>query len=237
MRSVAGGFVLAVALFAAAFLFWQEARQVRRMAGARQRLATVHYDAEDGLPEGRTALNRLPLSTLDEQVGRHRATVAYWREKYRELAGRLPSAGGNNAESTTDPAIMLLGANASFRASQADMSDRGATVERLDRVIQAYADVLRAAPGDADASYNYEFVTRFRDTFAKAKPPRRGEKPAPPEQADASPDLPIGPTIHGRPGGPPPDVPMEKFRTVTPMRFEEREEMDPGQGPPPRRRG
>jgi hypothetical protein len=50
-------------------------------------------------------------------------------------------------------------------------------------------------------------------------------------------DLPGGPTLHGRPGGPPPDVSMDQFKTLTPMSFEEREEADPGAGPLPRRKG
>jgi hypothetical protein len=56
-------------------------------------------------------------------------------------------------------------------------------------------------------------------------------------ELDVSVDLPIGPTVHGRPGGPPQDLPMQQFRTVTPMRYEEREELEPGRGQRPKRRG
>ena len=92
-------------------------------------------------------------------------------------------------------------------------------------------------PTNADASYNYEYVTRFRDAFAKTRPRATKEQLKPNGDPDASIDLPIGPTIHGRPGGPPQDLPMQQFRTVTPMRFEEREELEPGRGPKPKRRG
>jgi hypothetical protein len=238
MRSITGGFIFAAVLLGVAFMCWSEADLTRRMAAARQRLATVHYDENDRLDEpGRRV--QLPLLDLHGDIVRHRATVSYWQAKYRELMARLPSAAGNN-ETAVDPNVLLLAANSSFRAAQADTSDRAATVERLDRVMQAYADVLRLSPGVVDASYNYEYVARFRDAFARARPAgaRRAERPAPPAPpTDISPDLPTGPTIHGRPGAPPPDVPMERFRTITPMRFDEREEMDPGQGPPPRRRG
>jgi len=151
----------------------------------------------------------------------------------------LPSAGGNASAVTNDPQILLVAANAAFRASQANTSDRPATIERLDNVIQAYADALRRAPDMADASYNYEYVSRFRDAFARSKPPARGAtagKPVLPI-ADLSVDLPAGPTIHGAPGGPPPSSSMERFKTITPLKFDEREQGDPGRGAPARRKG
>jgi hypothetical protein len=240
MRSVAGGLILAVVLFGAGAAFWSEARLTRRMADARLRLATLHYDADDGIDEGASLLSRLPVAVgaRADDVDRYRTTVAYWQARYRDLAGRLPTSGGNTADATADPEVLLVAANASFRSAKADMSDRPATVERLDRVIQAYADVLRLASDSADASYNYEYVARFRDTFARSRPARKAgaEKPAPPPDATSG-DLPAGPTVHGRPGGPPEDIPMEQFRTITPMRFEEREETEPGQGAAPRRKG
>ena len=55
---------------------------------------------------------------------------------------------------------------------------------------------------------------------------------------DESVDLPAGPTIHGNPGGPPDETPMGDFKTVTPMRYDEREEqMDPGRGQKLQRKG
>jgi hypothetical protein len=52
-------------------------------------------------------------------------------------------------------------------------------------------------------------------------------------------DLPPGPTVHGWPGAPPPGVDLGEFKTLTPMKYEEREEQqtDPGQGTFQRRRG
>jgi hypothetical protein len=237
MKTVAGAFLIAILLFAGAAAAWSEARLARRVADARQRLATLHYDTEDGIDDT-TLMSRLPwrVGTLATDVGRYRATVAYWQSRYRELMGSLPAAGGNNP-ATSDPEVMFVAANAAFRASQADVSDRSATVDRLDRVIQAYADVLRLSPDLADASFNYEFVSKFRDTFARSKPARGAKEPKPPAHADTTIDLPSGPTVHGRPGAPPPDVTMERFRTITPMRFDEREESEPGRGPAPRRRG
>src|SRR6187431_575720 len=176
MRTIAGQFILALALFAAGAACWMEARLARRLAEAHERLATVHYDSEDGLDEATTVVTRLPWpgGSLADDIGRHRATVSYWRSQYRELMAALPSAGGNASAVTNDPQILLVAANAAFRASQANTADRPATIERLDNVIQAYADALRRAPDNADASYNYEYVSRFRDAFAKSRPPARG---------------------------------------------------------------
>ncbi|MGE3512946.1 MAG: hypothetical protein AB7N65_29135, partial [Vicinamibacterales bacterium] len=102
-----------------------------------------------------------------------------------------------------------------------------------------YADVLRADPGRADASFNYEYVARFRDRLAKLRP--RDRTPKNLFKADdpviESVDLPTGPTMYGRPGGPPPEIPGNQFKTIAPMPYDEREETDPGRGATPRRRG
>ena len=241
MRSVVGGLLLALVMVAVAAVLWSEAAVARRIAGAHQRLATLNYDHDDGIDEGSSVLSRVPLpvALVTDELPEHRAKVAYWRAEYRDLTAAAPLSGGNTKKENIEPNVMLVAANAAFRSSITEPGDRNATVERLDRVIQAYADVLRADPDNLDASYNYEYVARFRDAFAKTKggkiakeQPRRTDG-----ELDVSVDLPIGPTVHGRPGGPPQDLPMQQFRTVTPMRFEEREELEPGRGPRPRRRG
>lgn len=240
MRMVAGGLLVAIALFVGAAVCWSEARLARRVADAHQRLATLHYDTVDGINEASIVSTRLPwaMGSLGADIGRHRAIVSYWQARYPDLTAALP---GNSAQATSDPEIMFVAANAAFRASQADTSDRSATIDRLDRVIGAYAEVLRRAPENTDASFNYEYVAKFRDGFARSKPPAREarsqKRPPEPEPAEGSIDLPPGPTVHGHPGGPPPDEGMEKFRTLTPMKFDEREEGEAGRGSPPRRKG
>ena len=241
MRSAVAGLLVALVLFVAGAAAWSQARLARSVADAHQRLATLNLDEADGIDAATTAFSLLPWptgSSLSEDVRRHRATVAYWRSEYRQLTSALPSSGTNPGGSSADPAVMFVAANAAFRASLSDPSDRAATIDRLDRVIQAYADVLRAQPGNADASYNYEYVVKFRDTLAK-KPSTRitKEQRRVDGELDMSVDLPVGPTIHGRPGGPPQDMPMQQFKTVTPMKFEEREELEPGRGIKQKRRG
>jgi hypothetical protein len=103
-------------------------------------------------------------------------------------------------------------------------------------VIQAYGEVLRSDSANVDAAYNYEYAVRIRDTIARGRNTARGRKTLD-DELGASVDLPAGPTIHGRPGGPPPEIPGDQFRTIAPMPYEEREESDPGRGPSPQRRG
>ena len=105
-----------------------------------------------------------------------------------------------------------------------------------------HADVLRRDPSLTDAAYNYEYVARLRDTIAREKPATRAAREkklasaAKPEEVSV--DLPAGPTIHGLPGGPPEGVPMSDFKTLSPMRYDEREEqMEPGRGKAIRRKG
>jgi hypothetical protein len=237
MKSMVGGTILAAALFLVAAACWTEANVVRRVADAHRRLATLHYDAEDDIDGALTVFNRLPWPGGEgaADIKRHRATVSYWMVRYDSLA-EIPLATGQQA--ANDPSLLFVAANAAFRNSTPQVGDRKAAVERLDAVIQQYADVLRKDPDYADAAYNYEYVSRLRDTLAKA-PAKGSPKDKKPEKAEAvSVDLPSGPTVHGRPGAPPEGTPMSDFKTVTPMRYDEREEqMDPGRGKAIRRKG
>ena len=239
MRSVVGVVVLAVVLYVAGAVAWAEARLTRRVAEAHQRLATLDYELDDDIDSARTALARLPIpGSAVEDVQRHRATVAYWLARYDSLA-ELTRASGPQAP--RDPQVLLIAANAAFRAADPQNIERKAAIERLDTVAQAYADVLRKAPEQIEAAYNYELVTRMRDTFAKTQGKGAARKPAPKTEvakANVSVDLPAGPTVHGRPGGPPEGTDMSDFKTITPMRYDEREEQsDPGRGKDIRRKG
>ncbi len=241
MKTAFGGLLVAVLLITAGTLSWSQARATRRLAASHQRLATLQYELPDDEEGVTTVVSRLPgpAATLHEDEERYRATVNYWLARYESLT-ELTS--GTGAPAPSDPAILLLAANAAFRASAPQGPDRRAAIERLDGVIQGYADVLRKDPSFADASFNYEFVVKLRDAIAKAPPPGRNardRKPAPKAPAvDLHVDLPGGPTIHGRPGGPPEGTDMSDFKTITPMRYDEREEQtEPGRGRSIRRKG
>lgn len=241
MKSAFAGTLAAVVLFGAAAACWAQARMARNVAEAHRRLATLHYDADDGLDDERSMWDRLPWpsGTSNADIARQRATVNYWRTQYQSLQD-LTNASG--AQALTDPQMLLVAANASFRSAATGFADRKGSVARLDNVIQSYADVLRRDPDAVDAAYNYEFVSRLRDAMAKAPATRAGRQTvevAPPARpAPITVDLPAGPTIHGNPGGPPEGTNMSDFKTLSPMRYDEREEqMDPGKGKRIQRKG
>lgn len=242
MKSVVGMLILAVLLFAAGAVAWSEAQFTRKVAQSHLRLATLHYDPDDESTRGGVMLlNRLPwpVGSLGSDVERHKATVAYWLSRYSILTDM---ASGTGQPAPTDPELLFVAANAAYRSSAPRSTDPKSAVERLDGVIQAYADVLRKDPTCSDAAFNYEFVARLRDVLAREKPGTRAARDrraaASPKPEEVSVDLPPGPTIHGHPGGPPQGEDMSDFKTITPMRYDEREEqMDPGRGRVIRRRG
>lgn len=236
MGRVVGGFALAILLAVAAVFIWREAGRVRETADAHRRLVTLRYERADGLT-GAPSQSRWTslLSALRGERPDRRAAVSYWFEDYRTVA----DAQRARAVPPT-PGLRFIAANAAFRASAPAEGDPKARVARLDAVVQAYADVLRDDPANDDAAYNYELVLRLRDGAARAKPGARSaqRQPAAESLESASFDLPPGPTIHGRPGGPPATVPMGEFKATTPMNYEEREQMpEPTAGSRLRRRG
>jgi hypothetical protein len=160
----------------------------------------------------------MSLTTLvDSDVRTHETVAAYWTGDYRSLADR------DRSETSEQADALLLSANAALRRAQREAAGRPLTSERLDQVLQAYAAVLKNSGFDRDAAYNYEYVARLRDAAARAKPPR----PEPPSRTPVRNlrpgDLPLGPTIHGRPGTHPPATKGEEFEVLTPMNFGDRE--------------
>jgi hypothetical protein len=234
MKTIAGGFLLALLLIAAGWALWSQAELTRRVADAHLQLATLRYDNDDAIDSATPAWNqpRWRMGMLADDVERHRATVTYWLGRYQALTPLLELTG---ALTPTDSAVRFAAANAAYRTSNPEAGDRKDGVERLDNVMQAYAELLRMDPTHYDAAYNYEYVARVRDTIARGRKPMHAPlNPTDTIQAD----LPVGPTVHGRPGAPPPEFDMGEFKTLTPMKFEEREEQaDPGRGTFQRRRG
>lgn len=248
MKTGIGRFVVAIVLFAAGAAGLAEARLTRSVADAHRRFATLRYAADDGTDEAATSIGGLtgPVSVLRGEVRRLRTNVAYWRAQHEvsaELAASSAAPGapaaGNVDDSRSgdapDADLMFAAANSAFRESQRQIGERGLVIERLDNVLQAYAEVIRADSGNADAAFNYEFVARYRDTLARGRGPIRASERAPNEETGRSVDLPAGSTIHGRPGAPPPELRGEDFKTLVPMPAEEVPE-DPGEGTR-RRRG
>ncbi|MEO8677747.1 MAG: hypothetical protein ABI665_01795 [Vicinamibacterales bacterium] len=228
MKTTIGRFSVAFVLAVAAWACWREARLVAHVAEAKHRLATLRLAVDEVLVPKATLSDYLPAMgrPLSADIVQHQASVKYWLSRYAEVM--------DIGRDDVDPAVLLLAANAAFRSSRRDGGSGPAAVQQLDGVIQAYAAVLKASwppmKGDPttnlDAAYNFEFVSRVRDQLASLPPPKpgKGEPPhAAPPIIPAPRDLPLGPTVHGRPGAPPPDVKAEDFEILAPMEFGDRE--------------
>ena len=228
MRSVIGPFVIAVLLALAGAAFWIAGQTERRLADVHQQLAVLHYaeanNENDDVEASLTMARRLPRfgDALANDVRDERAVAQYWQSEYAAIEPKRDASG---MITETDPDLLLVGANAEFRASQ-HANDRGEALRRLDRVVKTYGDVLRTQ-STADVAYNYEYVVRLRENLARAR-----QAPFRPDAAhmaqrngeNGGSDLPAGPTLHGYPGGPPKGTDMSQFKIVIPKRGEERKD-------------
>jgi hypothetical protein len=242
MKSVVGPVIVAVVLAAAGAAFSMAGQSERRLAELHQQLATLQYgDVSNDDDEGEARLGmvrRLPRvgDAMASDVRDEHALAQYWRSEYAAVEPKRDSSG---ALTDTDPQLLLVSANAEFRASQR-ATDRADLLRRLDRVVKTYSDVLKTgscgaamAPASvcdavqSDAAYNYEYVVRLRDTLAKTRAtPARMEaaRNAARLAADVTRDVPSGPTLHGYPGAPPKGTDMSQFKIVIPKRGEERKD-------------
>jgi hypothetical protein len=231
MKSIVVPAVLAIAFAAAGSIFWTMGKTETRLADAHKELAVLQYSEAAAESDQTIAdapmVQRLAGLGRDDQVdARHVRTAAdYWQAQYAALQPKRDTAG---TITETDPDVLLHAANASFRASQGE-SDRNLALRRLDSVVKSYAEVLKGNGASTDAAFNYEYAIRVRDALTKAKPAQVARAAAD-KKADAGEgDLPPGPTIHGRPGGPPAKTDMAQFKIVIPKRGEERKD-DPQAG-------
>jgi hypothetical protein len=146
---------------------------------------------------------------------RQTALAAYWRSDYRK-----PLEEGQSSDSATG----FIAANAMFRDLARQPVNSQALVRGLDAVLHAYVSVLEVDPNAVDAAYNYEFVSRLRGALAAGK--STGIK------------LPSQSNMHGEKGAPPTQTKPGEFNIIVPLRPEERDEqLDPGAGVVPERKG
>lgn len=227
MKSVIAPLILGIVFAIVGAGFYLAGQTEKRLADVHNELATLQYaTATSDSEQVETDLGparRVPQVGQAAAVDLRdtRATATYWAGGYGAIT---PQKDANGAVTETDPQILLLAANATFRTSQSD--DRAATLRKLDTVVKNYADVLRNSPGHVDAAYNYEYAIRVRDTVAKAKPSAAGKSAKATMKAveQVMGDLPTGSTLHGRAGGPPPATDMAQFKIVIPKRGEERKD-------------
>ena len=216
-----GRLIVSAVVLIAATVLWRSAGVARALADEHERLATLRDLPADSTEPGGARLANI----VDHDAHQHRAVADYWQRRY----GASPT-GSTTRNADRDPRLMLMAANATFRAARRNAAAAAAAVAPLDEAMQAYAAVLKESGFDRDAAYNYEFVARLRDRAAREKQPRTAAKPAGAAPAAQS-DLPPGPTIHGRPGEHPPTTRGNEFEVLTPMDYGDREaqpEQTPG---------
>jgi hypothetical protein len=92
-----------------------------------------------------------------------------------------------------------------------------ASIEELQAVIKAYADVIKSQPQNEDAAYNYEFAVRQREMLNATRTPA-----VPPASSGQL-------TIHGRSGAAPKANGTSQFKIIVPQQPDERKE-DPNAG-------
>jgi hypothetical protein len=227
MRTTLVRLFIAALCGVAAWLSYSESRLSLRVAEAKQDIATLNHDNLDALSPARSLSDYVPGERrhLSDDIRIAKATVSYWLGRYGAVAA-------DTGSSSADAEILLAAANAAFRDVQRNPGTGPAAVQRLDGVLQAYVSAMKALPADAlasrglanDASYNYEFVARLRDQVARVPQGRTAKiGPITPAKPMFGGDLPLGPTIHGAPGAPPPDAKMEDLQMIAPMEYGDRE--------------
>ena len=205
MKSVGGYITLVVLLVVAGGISWFASKSEGRLAAAEYSLVTLRYDrAATELKEATSpGLLDPVVRRLSPVAGDESAAAQYW-------------TGDDEALNTSDdPAVKLLAANAEYRALRRSGGPWQAAVGRLDAIAKRYADVIRLQPDNEDAAYNYEFVLRLRSTVASARQPL-----APLDPAGS------GITVHGVPGAPPEESDAKKFKMIVPMLPDERQEAE-----------
>ena len=216
MKTMAGQLIAALVLLAAGEAFRRAAHIEQRLAVAEEDLATLApaaADAEYDEVESSMALVRgLPFvgESLMADVRQARAVAAYWRADY----AALPSEEADLASNDTNPDLIFLAANATYRKVVGQRTGQ-AGARDLDGVLRMYTMLLKRDPASVDGSYNYEYVVRLRNIVARSQPKGGGGGLKPAEPAP--------PSVHGDEGSPPVETEQsDQFRVIVPLRPEER---------------
>jgi hypothetical protein len=138
------------------------------------------------------------------------ATLHYWQKDYAAVIPQQNDPVG--AVPQDNPDLQLVVANAVYRTNQSKMKDKESTLAALDQSILTYVTVLKNAPRNEDAAYNFELLVRLRDEIDKGK-----RKPGPAEMVLKGPD--------GAAGAPPTiDSSMADFKIYIPLESQERQD-------------
>lgn len=226
MRSIAGWAVLAIVLATGGAGFRTAGQLERGMNAAHKQLLQMDYAAAKEQLAAVTAIGpqaaaRVWRPRYATEMQQLQAALAFWTSDYVALT---PTNGDTAADGPSDASLMLLSADAAFRMDK-PVPGNAASVQRLEQIMDAYADVLKQSPDDLTAAYNFEYVGRVRDRLVR--PSRAARPPV---------TMPV--TIHGTEGGRPQEDSMTPFQTLQPLEGDERRETEEaGKRTPRVRRG
>jgi hypothetical protein len=187
-----GGFLLGAAALALVGGVCLAASMLdREMAHAQQHVVSGDYDEPQAILDTTERYfeyaSRLPWigNGPVNDVRARKAALRYWQRQYGTVVPEIADPVGNVASDNIE--LQLVVANAMYRIGQAEGGDRQTTLGALNAAINGYLTVLKNAPRQEDAAYNYELLVRLRDDIAKGR-----RKVQPPDVS--------GP--NGQPGGP-----------------------------------
>jgi hypothetical protein len=164
--------------------------------------AEKYYDYASHLP----GVGNGPANEIRTQ----HATLHYWQKDYAAVIPQQSDPVGAVPQDNSD--LQLVVANAVYRMNQSKMKDKESTIAALDQSILTYVTVLKNAPKNEDAAYNFELLVRLRDEIDKGK-----RKPGPAEMVLKGPD--------GAAGAPPTiDSSMSDFKIYIPLESQERQD-------------
>jgi hypothetical protein len=236
MRRSFGIVVIALVFAAMGGVCLLAGRFERRMATAQEDMAVLDFadpQAEYAVLE--QDLAKLPWTSRGtlREIKMRRAELQYWQGDYESLVeiAKAPPALESGSE-PGDPELMLLAANASFRAAQHGPQDKATALKNLDGIIRAYAEALRAGSERSDTAFNYELAVKIRAEIANGKRKGMPAETSPEDKSDSN--------MHGDPGEPPKDMKVEQFQIRIPMDpkdFRNSQEQTAGTGQARKRRG
>ena len=216
MKGITGYLLSAIALALVGGALLAAGYLDRDLAAAQERVVAQKYD--DVEPVYETAekyydyASHLPgvgAAAANDIRAKH-ATLHYWQKDYAAVIPQQTDPIGSVAQDNTD--LQRVIANAVYRTAQSRMKDKESTIAALDQGIAAYVAVLKNAPRDEDAAFNFEYLVRLRDEVDKGK-----RKPGAQEMVLKGPD--------GAAGAPPQiDSSMSDFKIYIPLESQERQD-------------
>jgi hypothetical protein len=221
MKGVAGYLLGAVVLALLGAVLLGVGLFEREMASAQRDLETLNYDAPEVAYDNAERYfeygSRLPWignGPLND-VRAKKAAVRYWQHRYALI---VPSqADPVGAVAPDNVALQLIVANAVYRTGQTQAASKQDMIQALNESMGSYLSVLRNAPRNEDAAYNYEYLVRLRDELMKGR-----QKPAASGEPEPS-------TLHGRQGNPPPGTKTSNFKVHIPLDSREQQQEKTGE--------